>query len=107
MMTRASGVLCAHCVVASACVALAAWLLNRQAEFGSRYRGQLEVFFARPVVSGAYLLCLLSSFAFPVAVAWRLVGRVPAWRWCLAVAADALLGLVQYVALVLLYPTRD
>ena len=105
-MTRASGVLCAHCVVASACVALAAWLLNRQAEFGSRYRGQLEVFFARPVVSGAYLLCLLSSFAFPVAVAYRLVGRVSAWRWGPAVLADALLGLVQYVALVLLYPIR-
>jgi hypothetical protein len=106
-MMRARVLLYGHCLVGFACIGLAAFALERQAEFGGRFHRRLEVFFAHPVVAGAYLACALSCFAFPAGVAFAAVGRTSAWRWAPAVAVSVVLGLMQYFALVMVYPIRD
>jgi hypothetical protein len=106
-MTKARLLLYAHLLVTFVCVGLTVIALHRQAELGWRFSRQMEVIFARPVVSLAYSLCLLSSFAFPAAVAYAAVGRLSAWRWFLLVAAVSALSWVQFAALIIVYPVRE
>jgi len=105
-MTGARVLLYAHCLVAIACTGLTVFALERKAQFGGQFSSQLEDFFAHPVVAWVYLSCLLSCLVFPAGVAFKAVGRMSAWRWAPAVAADACLALLQYSALVIVYPAR-
>ena len=105
-MSRARTLLYTHCLVALACIGSAAFLLERSAEFGWRFDRRLEKIFADPVVSWACVALGLSSFAFPALVAYSTVGRMSAWRWCPIVAADFVLGVVQFIALQMVYPVR-
>src|SRR5947199_10554348 len=105
-MTAARRVLYSHCLVAFACIGLTRVALDRQWKLGGPFQQRLEEFFAQPAVKVAYLTCLGSCLAFPVALAYCTVGRLSAWRWTPAVAAVIVLALVQYVALVLVLPVR-
>jgi hypothetical protein len=95
-----------HCLVAIACVALTIMVLDRMAHQDWAFRGQFERFFAHPVTVAGYLLCAASCFVFPAALAWRVVLRTSASRWVPLMAADIVLSLVQFVALMVVVPVR-
>jgi cytochrome c biogenesis protein CcdA len=108
-MRAARILLYAHCVVAIACVALAIFVREQRYQWGWRFDRQMEVIWACPGVPFAFLLCLLSCFGFPAALAYSTGGRISAWQRWLIVIADTLLGLVQLLAILLLElpPVRE
>src|SRR5262245_31476045 len=98
-MSGARVLLCTHCLVATASIASVAYALGRNL--------QLEGFFSDSVVLWIYVLVILSSFAFTACIAYLTAGRMPVWRWCPIVLADIVLGLVQFLALLVVYPVRS
>jgi hypothetical protein len=106
-MSGARALLFAHCLVAIACIATVIFALGRSAEFGRQFDRRLEGLFANPLVLGMYVALVLSSLVFPACIAYRTVGRMPAWRWWPVVTADIILGLAQLLALLFMYPVRS
>ena len=103
-MTRARVFFYTHFIVAVVCAGLAAYALDRRAERDWQFDKSLNPFFSNPILAWVYPICVLSSFAFPVAVADETVGRISAWRWCPMMIIEFGFATMQYVALVLLQP---
>src|SRR5437763_16834757 len=107
-MARARRLLQVHCLVVLVCEGITLVALYRQTGLDwALKRQQLEVIFAHPVVSWTYCLCEFSCFAFPVAVGYLALDRMPPWRWFLGVYADIALSCVEFGALLLMYPGRE
>jgi hypothetical protein len=103
-LTRARVVFYTHFIVAVVCAGLATYALYRRAERDWQFDKSLNVFFSNPILAWAYPIFILSSFAFPIAVADETVGRISAWRWCPMIIIEFGFAAVQYVALILLLP---
>ncbi len=105
-MARVRVILYIHCLVASSCVGLAVYALERRYASDWRFDSQLESFFANPAGTCLGWLWLLSFFLFPCLLAEETGGRLSEWRRWVIVIEDTLLGLVQLAALLVLIPVR-
>jgi hypothetical protein len=106
-MKGARTVLYTHCLVTLACVGLAVVGLERAGGGSWRFNRQVEWLPPFAGVQLVYLLLMLSCFAFPLAAAYKSVGRMSAWRWGPVTLADLFLTVVQLLALMLAYPVRE
>ena len=58
-----------HCLIAAGCVGSAVYILDRRVGDGWQFDRQLETFFDCRPVQVAYLACVGSCMAFPIALA--------------------------------------
>jgi hypothetical protein len=96
-----------HCLIATGCAGLAVYVLDRRAEDGWQFDRQLEWFFERLPVQVAYLACLASCVALPVALAGLTIRRMAVWRWLALLVVVSLLATVQGFALSVMVPVRS
>src|SRR5262245_8033452 len=88
-----------HCLVATAAVLTFVWTTRAE-------RHTVERLFLSPVGQLVLLLWMMSAFVFPLALADRVIGRLPWWRSVPLILLDLALSLVQYLALGLALPVR-
>jgi hypothetical protein len=104
--TRVRVILYTHCLVASGCIGLTVFALERRFVNDWRFDRQLELFLNNPAGTCFGWLCLLSSLLFPALVADQMAGRMSQWRRWVVLFEDICLGLVQLAALMVLIPVR-
>jgi hypothetical protein len=104
-MKTARLLLYTHCLIAVACIGFTGYALERHGALDWLFDRRLEVILSNPLAAGVYWLCVLSSFAFPVGVAYQTIGRTSRWQRPV-ILADFVLGVMQFLALLEMYPVR-
>ncbi len=96
-----------HCLYAALCIGVLN-LLSRRI-YAGRWpdRRQLELFLEEPPIGALYLVCLVSCFAFPLALLICSEKLPSGRRRNLMLALDLVLAGMQLLALMAMYPIRE